>query len=87
MCAEKNLGIWISFKISKDVLEIENDKELLETDNELLEETPKLEHHGKDVVITHLFCLYAGFLFRKLTLLQVESCQQRTYIFGNNACI
>ena len=51
MCAEKNLGIWISFKISKDVPEIENDKELLETDNELLEETPKLEHHGKDVAI------------------------------------
>ena len=51
MCAEKNLGIWLSFKISKDVPEIDNDKELLETDNELLEETPKLEHSGKDVAI------------------------------------
>ena len=45
------MGIWISFKISKDVPEIDNDKELLETNNELLEETPKLEHHGKDVAI------------------------------------
>ena len=45
------MGIWISFKISKDVPEIENDKELLETDNDLLEETPKLEHSGKDVAI------------------------------------
>ena len=45
------MGIWISFKISKDVPEIDNDKELLETDNKLLEETPKLEQHGKDVAI------------------------------------
>ena len=45
------MGIWISFKISKDVPEIENDKELLESNNELLEETPKLEHHGKDVAL------------------------------------
>ena len=51
MRAEKNLGIWISFKISKDITEIENNKELLENKNDLLEETPKLEHHGKDVAL------------------------------------
>ena len=45
------MGIWISFKISKDVPEIDNDKELLGSDNKLLEETPKLEQGGKDVAV------------------------------------
>lgn len=45
------MGIWIALKVSKDVPEIENEKELLESKNDLLEETPKLEHHGKDVAV------------------------------------
>ena len=45
------MGIWFSFRISKDVSEIADDKKLLENDKKQIGETPKLNHNEKDVVL------------------------------------
>ena len=56
MCAEKNLGIWISFKISKDVPKIENDKELLEMVSIIISTMPiyftlKIQVKGNKLIV------------------------------------
>ena len=45
------MGIWFSFKISKDIPEITDDKNLLENNIKHIGETPKLSHNGKSVAL------------------------------------